>query len=174
MIRRGDKMYGESHYISSEAYVKPLLERGTKSLFVQTDDYNAYLEIKKLAEPYGVSVYTTCPENKIGCFVFNYSPEVGSKLSSENDVYLQNIAKHPKQKNVSEYNSEEMKEHVEEMIVGLEICKLGRYLSTDFQSNVTRFLYVTYPKPEYVLPVEDVSPPFDIPMKCLYHGFIPV
>jgi hypothetical protein len=67
-----------------------------------------------------------------------------------------------------------MKEHVEEMIVGLEICKLGRYLSTDFQSNVTRFLYVTYPKPEYVLPVEDVSPPFDIPMKCLYHGFIPV
>ncbi len=173
MIRRGDKMYGESYYISSETYLKPLLERGSKKIFVQTDDYNAYLEIKNLAEPHGVSVYTTCPQTKIGCFVFNYSPEVGSKTSNENDIYLQNIAKHPKQKNVSEYNSDEMKEHVEEMIVGLEICKLGRYLSTDYQSNVTRYLFVTHDHPEHVFSAEHFSPPFDIPVKCPYHGFIP-
>ena len=66
-----------------------------------------------------------------------------------------------------------MKEHVEEMVVGLEICKLGRYLSTDYQSNVTRFLYVTHEHPEHVFSADHLVPPFDVPVKCPYHGFIP-
>jgi hypothetical protein len=99
MIRRGDKMYGESKYISTEQYVNKLLEKNIKKIFVQTDDYNAYKEVCNLVNG-RAEVFTTCPEDKLGCFVFNYSPEFGSNLSEQNDIYLKNLTSLPKKKSV--------------------------------------------------------------------------
>jgi len=48
-----------------------------------------------------------------------------------------------------------MKRHMEEMIVGLEICLCSRYLSTDFQSNITRMLYTRHNNPDNVLIADD-------------------
>ena len=67
-----------------------------------------------------------------------------------------------------------MKEHVEEMLIGLKICMESQYLVTDFQSNVTRFLLCTHSNPINVLSVGDIECPlFDIPLKCPAKGFIP-
>jgi hypothetical protein len=171
MIRRGDKMYGESHYISTEKYVKKLLEKDTKKIFVQTDDYNAYLEVCDLVKDKNIEVFTTCPEDKLGCFVFNYSPEVGSTLTKDNDNYLKNLTKIPKKKSVNMYNSYEMKEHVEEMLIGLEICLKSRYLATDYQSNVTRYLVVNHNN--HINVETDISElNYNLPMRCPTYGFI--
>jgi hypothetical protein len=170
MIRRGDKMYGESHYISTEMYVQKLLEKDTKKIFVQTDDYNAYLEVCDLVKNKNIEVFTTCPKDKLGCFVFNYSPEVGSTLTKENDSYLKNLTKMPKKKSVNIYTSDEMREHVEEMLVGLEICLRSRYLATDYQSNVTRYLVVNHSN--FINVENNKNLDFNIPMRCPTYGFI--
>jgi hypothetical protein len=176
MIRRGDKMYGESYYIPTEVYLKPLLEKNVNKIFVQTDDYNAYLEICKVVKDKNLSidVFTTCPSDKFGSFTFNYSPEVGSTRSELNNEYLSSLAKLPKKKSVNQYTPTEMKEHVEEMLVGLEVCKFASILSTDFQSNVTRYLYLSHPNLSSVIAVDSigVTMPLTIPMKCPAHGFL--
>ena len=170
MIRRGDKMYGESHYINTEKYVQKLLEKDTKKIFVQTDDYNAYLEVCDLVKDKSIEVFTTCPEDKLGCFVFNYSPEVGSTLTKDNDNYLKNLTKLPKKKSVNMYTSDELREHVEEMLVGLSICLKSRYLATDYQSNVTRYLVVNHNNHMNVENNKYLD--FNIPMRCPTYGFI--
>jgi len=170
MIRRGDKMYGESEYISTEQYVNKLLEKDIKKIFVQTDDYNAYKEVCNLVNG-RAEVFTTCPEDKLGCFVFNYSPEVGSILSQENDTYLKNLMSLPKKKSVNQYNSEEMKEHVEEMLIGLEICLYSRYLVLDYQSNVTRYLVVNHNNPSNVINVGNEIIDYNVTMRCPTYGF---
>jgi len=173
MIRRGDKMYGESHYISTEKYVTKLLEKDTKKIFVQTDDYDAYLEVCTLVKDKNIEVFTTCPKDKLGCFVFNYSPEVGSTLTEENDKYLKNLTHLPKKKSVNQYSSSEMKEHVEEMLVGLEVCLKSRYLATDYQSNVTRYLVVNHKEPSNVISIgNETKLDFNTPMRCPTYGFI--
>lgn len=173
MIRRGDKMYGESEYISTEKYVEKLLEKNSKTIFVQTDDYKAYEEVCEIVKDKDIRVLTTCPKNKFGCFVFNYAPEVGSTLTKENDNYLKELAKLAKKKSVNQYNSSEMKEHVEEMLIGLEICLKSRYLVTDYQSNVTRYLVVNHQHPNNVINIgKEENLNFDIPMKCPTYGFI--
>lgn len=67
-----------------------------------------------------------------------------------------------------------MKEHVEEMLIGLKICTNSVFLSTDFQSNATRFLLCNHKNPLNVLEVGDVCKPlFDIKIICPAKGFIP-
>jgi hypothetical protein len=173
MIRRGDKMYGESYYISTEMYVQKLLEKDTKKIFVQTDDYNAYLEVCDIVKDKNIEVYTTCPEDKLGCFVFNYSPEVGSTLTKENDTYLKNLTKTLKKKSVNMYSSDEMKEHVEEMLVGLEICLRSRYLATDYQSNVTRYLVVNHNN-HINVETDNTDLNYNVPMRCPTYGFVSI
>jgi len=170
MIRRGDKMYGESKYVSTETYVKKLLEKNkiVKKIFVQTDDYNAYKEVCELVKDKNIEVITTCPEDRLGCFVFNYSPEVGSTVSTENNEYLMKLTVLPKKKTVHEYNAEEIKEHVEELLIGLQICLQSRYLVTDYQSNVTRYLVVNHPS---ITSIDDKIISFDVPMRCPTYGF---
>ena len=169
MIRRGDKMYGESDYISTETYVNKLLEKDTKKIFIQTDDYNAYLEVCELVKDKNIEVITTCPKTKFGCFVFNYAPEIGSTRSELNNEYLKNINTKRRAKSVNKYNASEMKEHVEEMLIGLQICLNSRYLVTDYQSNVTRYLVVNHPN---YININDINLDFNIPMRCPIYGFI--
>jgi hypothetical protein len=172
MIRRGDKMIGESRYIATSEYVNRLLEMSDLPIFVQTDDYTAYQEVCHviMESRKDVKVWTTCPPNKRGAFVFEYQPSIGSKKSKQNHEYLMKLT-NIKQKSVNQYSPMEMKEHVEEMLVGLKVCMESRYLATDFQSNVTRFLLCTHHNPLNVLYVGHVSCPlFDVPLQGIAKG----
>jgi hypothetical protein len=171
MIRRGDKMYGESQYVETNEYVEKILEKKPKKIYVQTDDYNSYDEVCRLVKTYSTNIqlFTTCPTNKFGAFVFNFSPHVGSKLSELNNSYLLNLANNV-QKSVNEYSSEEMREHVEEMLVGMEFCIQSKCLVTDLQSNVTRFLFCNS---NSVISVGNVEGPnFDTILVFPAKGFI--
>ena len=173
MIRRGDKMYGESIYIDTHEYIKKLLDKNSSDIYVQTDDYTAYEEVCNICKKYynTINVFTFCPVDKKGAFVFSYNPGVGSSIS-DNNTYLNNLLTIT-QKSVQSYSSVEMKEHVEEMIIGLELCMNSEYLSTDFQSNVTRFLLCTHKNPENVFYVGSIpTPPLNKCMVCPAKGFI--
>lgn len=160
MIRRGDKLYSESQYIETYQYVDTLLERGQYDIFVQTDDYTAYEEVLQYITDKNINIHviTTCPPNKRGAFV---------------SEYLSTMSNTP-QKIVRSYSSIEMKEHVEEMVVGLKICMNSEYLATDFQSNVTRYLLCGHKHPNHVISIHStLLPEYTIPIKCPVHGFVP-
>lgn len=171
MIRRGDKMYGESQYVETNKYVEKILEKKPQKIYVQTDDYNSYEEVCRIVKTHSTNIqlFTTCPINKFGAFVFNYSPHMGSKVSELNNSYLLNLANNV-QKSVNEYSPEEMREHVEEMLVGMEFCIQSECLATDLQSNVTRFLYCNSKSVIYVGNVE--GPNFNTILVCPAKGFI--
>ena len=154
MIRRGSKLFQESNYISTDKYLNKLVEKNTKIIFLQTDDYNCYEELKNIIKnrKLNIQVYTICPEYKRGGQT-GYSRELkyikDNINKSRNIPYIKNFVKNKKSE--QEYTPEEMKTHMEEMIVGLEICLFSRYLSTDLQSNITRMLYTRHNNPNNVL-----------------------
>ena len=173
MIRRGDKMYGESAYIDTLEYVKQIESKHIPTIFVQTDDYKSYEEVcnitKEWASP--VQVFTTCPPHQLGAFVFKYAPSVGSNVSELNNSYLMNLTQYT-QKSIKDYSPAEMKEHVEEMLIGMEICMQSEFLVTDLQSNVTRFLYCMGHSVSSVGGA--AGPTFDTVLVCPAKGFISV
>jgi hypothetical protein len=147
-IRRGDKCIRESVVIPTKAYVKEVLEKwpACRTIFVQTDDYRAVEEVRSLVSE-GVRVVTTCPENKLGAFVFDFHPENGTTVPCQRNVdYMASFGELPAQRVIAEFSAEEMKEHVAEMLVGLEICKRGCGVSLDYLSNTSRFLVFSHPK----------------------------
>lgn len=174
MIRRGDKMYGESNYIETSSYVNKLLDKNNADIFVQTDDYSAFEEVRNLVNlHHNNKVLTFCPPEKRGAFVFNFAPTVGSKVSDLNNKYILDLsAIH--QKSVNQYSSNEMKDHVEEMIIGLQLCMNSNYLVTDLQSNVTRFLFCTHSVPSNVITIGNITPPsLNVWVECPAKGFAP-
>ena len=62
---------------------------------------------------------------------------------SKNKEYIKTFI-HNFKKAEDQFNPEEMKIHMEEIIIGLEICLLSKYLSLDLQSNITRMLFTRY------------------------------
>jgi len=66
-IRRGDKLLNESKYYEGKDYIELLLKKhpDCKIIFLQSDDYNSYIEIKKYIEDYklNIQIYTTCGKN---------------------------------------------------------------------------------------------------------------
>lgn len=165
-IRRGDKMIQESVYIRSRNYVDILLsKKKVSTIFVQTDDYNAYLEIKEYIQllKLDIKVFTTCPEHKKGVHMFGINLK-GSSLSKENDTYIKNQSHSTKP--IIQYNNEEIYEHTKEMLIGLEICKNSDYLSLDLQSNVSRYLLLTHQNYNNVLDVQNTSIDYNKPILC--------
>jgi len=174
-IRRGDKLYGESKLINTNRYIDALKGKNIKKIFLQTDDYTCYSDIKDdiYIKENNIEVYTTCPNNKLGAFVFNYDPMNGSKEDINADTYLKEIGKAHIQKSIKEYSCDEMKEHVEEMLCGLFICLEGNYMITDYQSNTSRFLGLLFSNKDNCISVLDEKvPELDRPVMCPAHGFI--
>ena len=173
MIRRGDKMYGESIYLDTKRYVDELFKCGQMlDIFVQTDDYTAYEEVSQYCKTHypHSNVLTTCPSSKRGAFVFNYQPSVGSSTSELNNSYLLQLTS-ISQKSIKSYSSDEMKDHVEEMLIGLQVCMNSEYLCTDFQSNVTRYLVCCHKYPEHVIAIDSILLPYHNKIKCPVYGF---
>jgi hypothetical protein len=154
-VRRGDKMLGESVYIPTESYVELALSTGATTIFVQTDDYRVVDEIRSMirVQNPNIRVVTTCPPEKHGHFVFGvetsvvrtmqYQDQSGNKfLNNQNVEYLNATSR---QKPLMDFTKDEIKAHVEEMIVGMILCQRSKKLVIDHTSNVGRYLHFTHP-----------------------------
>lgn len=145
-IRRGCKIKFESEYFDTKQYVDRVFKEwpDCKKIFVQTDDFRAYLEVRGLV-PDTVAVFTTCPEDKLGTFVFEYSPLTDHRIDkSENHEYLEKFKDLPPQKTLPEMTKEELFAHVVEMLVGLTICTQSRGIALEYFSNVSRYLALAH------------------------------
>lgn len=166
-VRRGDKMIQESIYIPTSKYIDILLEKDNtvKTIFIQTDDYNVYLEANHYINSLklDIKLYTTCPLLKRGVHMFNVNAK-GSSVSKENDNYIKNLDKNTKP--ILNYTKDEIYEHTIEMLIGLEICKHSKYLCLDLQSNVSRYLLLSHDNSNSVIDVQNTVLDFNKPVLC--------
>jgi hypothetical protein len=150
-IRRGDKLSAESKYIDTKEYFDYLLKinPNCKKIFLQTDDYNCFLDLKKLVENKNINVYTLCEENSFGTIV--NTSEKNKFMNSSNDSknknyeYMSKINnKISNTKTVSEMNSDERYKHTITMIVGVDLLINSNICVLDYQSNVSRFVKLAH------------------------------
>lgn len=169
MIRRGDKMFQESIYIPTEFYLDALIQKNIDTIFIQTDDYQVYLDalgyVDQVHKDKNVRLLTLCPPWKQGtiCYKNEYNMIHSRQSEAINPHYVQSLLNRFK-KTVDEFSPSEMKEHVEEMLIGFDICLHSKYLALDLQSNVTRYLFVSHDCPENVISIDGPAPSFDIPL----------
>jgi hypothetical protein len=168
-IRRGCKMFSESTYYDSEVYIDKLIEKGSSTVYVQTDDYSAFEELEEIIKnkyQNRIRICTLCPKTKRGTvtnityknIVLSDPTRITDRVTEKNINYIQSFKKNLI-KSVEEFTSEEMKVHTEEMIIGLELCCLSRYLVMDIQSNVSRYLYMKHNNINNVISVDDLFRP---------------
>jgi hypothetical protein len=153
-IRRGDKLFCESQFYPTEKYVDLLLQKNPEcqTIFLQTDDYNCFLDIQKYIIDKGLSinVITLCDPKNTGVVVFErdfkvdvYNCKIGGNRS--NIDYVEKITDNLHQtKPVNKMNSEEIYRHTLDMLVGVDICLYSKYCILDNQSNVARFISVAH------------------------------
>lgn len=175
-VRRGDKFLGESAYIESQYYAQRLLAKmgNKKALFVQTDDFRVYEELhhiftminSRYDEKDKIRILTTCPSTKLGFFYSKTDVSQGRSIqhmmpdgSSVIDTrHLQYLKATPQQKPITEYTADEMREHVEEFLIGIIICQRAAYVCLDHMSNVSRFIAYSHPRGhEAILAIEDMN-----------------
>jgi hypothetical protein len=166
-IRRGDKLLGESLFIHMQFYAQRALEKNPSTIFVQTDDYRAFLEFKDIIHSVNnaIRVLTTCPETKFGMFFTELDMKEGRAFSYQHNnmtyVYSQNLqylSTNATQKPLVDYTSDEMREHVEEMLVGIIICHTADFIVLDHMSNVSRFIHFSHPRgKDAILAIESMN-----------------
>ena len=175
-IRRGDKMCGESYYIGGENYVKKILQINPdcKTIFLQTDDYNCYLEIKSyiINENLDINVITICNEKMKGGVIVNHinlnglnDLKNGTKEMTphfHNREYVSNVFDDLK-KNVpvSLMTKEQIYDHTLHMIIGIDIVLNSERCVCDFSSNVSRFIKLAHKDSSKVFNVLDINKQFD-------------
>jgi hypothetical protein len=166
-IRRGDKLLGESLFIHVQFYAQRALEKNPSTIFVQTDDYRAFLEFKYIIHAINntIRVFTTCPETKFGMFftpldiekarpAFYLHNNITYKFSNNIEYLSTNLP----QKSLMDYTKDEMREHVEEMLVGIILCQGAEYIVLDHMSNVSRFIHFSHPRgKDAILAIEDMD-----------------
>jgi hypothetical protein len=166
-IRRGDKLLGESLFIHMQFYAQRALEKNPSTIFVQTDDYRAFLEFKYIIHGINntIRVLTTCPETKFGMFftsldiekarpAFYLHNNITYKFSNNIEYLSTNLPQKP----LVDYTKDEMREHVEEMLVGIIVCQQAEYIVLDHMSNVSRFIHFSHPRgKDAILAIEDMD-----------------
>jgi hypothetical protein len=163
-IRRGDKLANESKYYDESAYIDLLLLKNPKcdTLFIQTDDYNSYININTIIKDRNLNIktYTLCKEDQVGVVVLNFQKNEINK-SEKNQEYLSKIKdKLVNSKSVEDMNSEERYEHTITMIIGVDICMHSNICICDYQSNVSRFIKLAHVNPNNVYNI--LSPDIDV------------
>jgi len=166
-IRRGDKLLGESLFIHMNFYAHLALQKNPSTIFVQTDDYRAFLEFKDIIHIVNntIRILTTCPETKFGMFFTSLDMEAARpalylynnityKYSHNTEYLSTNIPQKP----LEDYTNAEMREHIEEMLVGIIICQRADFIVLDHMSNVSRFIHFSHPRgKEAILAIEDME-----------------
>ncbi|MEX0597846.1 MAG: hypothetical protein WD512_15250 [Candidatus Paceibacterota bacterium] len=152
-IRRGDKLVEESNYTHASQYLQKLLNIIQESLdlklelvvYVQTDDYNCICELEEYIKHHSlnVKIITNCPSHCKGILVFPVQKHniLYNNIIEGNQVYIsENRESLLNSKPVYEMNADEIYEHTKKMIIGIELVRQARFVVTDYQSNVARFI----------------------------------
>jgi len=170
-VRRGDKLIEESLLVSAEHYLDYLLEiyPNVQTVFVQTDDYNVFLELlayqEKTPKIQHIQLYTLCKAHLKGGMVITkhyydycHDPAFESNLQKiqipKNRDYLQ-----AHQENLKAFlplemqTPSEIREHTTDMLVGIDFLLKSKVCVTDYLSNVTRFIKFAHPKVDAVYDV---------------------
>ena len=143
-IRRGDKLINEIDLVESSEFINKLLKvyPNCKKIFLQTDDYNCYLELHKYIDDnkLNIEIRTLCPPGNFGAVSDkNWMNRLKTELENNKDSYLQNV-KNNLSKSIAEMSPAEKKEHVLELMTSVDICCGAQYVVCDYRSNVARFI----------------------------------
>jgi hypothetical protein len=126
-VRRGCKLVEEAPFIpASEIYQQMGISQDTM-LFIQTDDYTVVEEFREL-HPADRTI-STVPITKRGQYHIRRLLDADTRNPHASTIIP--LLEQPK---------EQILEETEEMIVGLEVCRLAPVCWTDVTSNVGRFL----------------------------------
>jgi hypothetical protein len=148
-IRRGDKLSGESNFIPTEKYIKILLLKNPEchTIFIQTDDYNCYLDAKKYINDnnLNIDIITLCNENtKGGMIIFNCNKlgiEWAVNEHNINKNYISSVIDDLRTTTpIDQLNNEEIYEHTINMLIGIHIVLEANIVICDYSSNVSRFI----------------------------------
>lgn len=179
-VRRGDKLIEESILVSAEHYLTYLLEiyPNCNCVFVQTDDYNVFLELlayqEKTPKIQHIQLYTLCkPELRGGMVItkhyYDYcqSPAFETEIQKiripQNRDYLQANQETLKAFLPLEMQTpEQVKEHTTDMLIGIDFLLKSKVCVTDYLSNVTRFIKFAHPKVDAVYDVLRHTNQFDM------------
>jgi hypothetical protein len=147
-IRRGDKLISESMYIPATKYLEKLLEikKDCKKIFIQTDDYTAYLDIKNYLSNnnLNIDVITLCDKDTHGMIILNFHKH--NIINNKNLKYSE-IFKDEKIRNfktIESLNAGEILNHTMDMLIGIDILLESDACVLDYQSNVSRFIKLTH------------------------------
>ena len=186
-IRRGDKLTWESKYIPTEDYLDLLLRQSPECscIFVQTDDYNSVLDLKRIIEERGlaIEVLTLCHEDQRGVIVFQHNlqnnrginnlEDAVTDKSSLNNEYLNTIIPDLRNtKPVDQMRPDEIYDHTITMLIGIDIVLQSGYCICDYQSNVSRFIKLAHPNLDRVIDI--MAPDRELDMSvliCPSYGF---
>jgi hypothetical protein len=144
-IRRGDKLLVESIFIETEKYIEKMLEKDPdcKTIFLQTDDYNCFLDIQAYLNEKGLDIrlITLCPENLFGFTMSGNEFYNTSSNFQENQHYIDKIRDmNVKNKIIFDLDKDSMLDHMVTFLVGLDIVLQSKICVTDYSSNVARFI----------------------------------
>ena len=166
-IRRGDKLIKESKYINSVEYLDFLLIKNPscKKIFLQTDDYNCYIELKEYINNNNLNIelLTLCNENIKGIVVFDFNLNTIKNNNIEDNINREYLNKNNEiklSKSVNEMNNIEIYKHTIDMIIGIDIILKSNICVTDYQSNVSRFIKLAHQNSDTVYDI--LSPNVDI------------
>jgi hypothetical protein len=150
-IRRGDKLSEESKYIETKEYFDFLININPqcKKIYLQTDDYNSFLDLQKLVIGKNIDIYTLCDPDSFGSFTNNYfKDEFINNTNNKNNInneYMSKINnKISSTKPISDMNLDEKYKHTLELIMGIDILINSNICILDYQSNVSRFVKLSH------------------------------
>jgi hypothetical protein len=168
-IRHGDKLSGESNYICTEKYIEVLLNKNPKchTIFLQTDDYNCYLDLKNYISNHNleINIITLAKEfTKGGMIIFSCNKsgiewainghEINKNYISGVIDNLRNITP------IDKLNNDEIFNHTLEMIIGIDIVLNSNISICEYSSNVSRFIKLAHNNSDNVYDV--LNPDKDI------------
>ncbi len=172
-IRRGDKLVDEIKYIPSSTFADLLLQKypDCQTIFVQTDDFNSYLDIKthvnnKLKKK-NINILTLCPENSFGAIANSgYIDKMssnqistlkeGNEILNDNKEYVNKIKKNLS-KPISDMDQQERYDHTMELLTSVDICINSKYCVCDYKSNVSRFIKIAHHNFNHVFDVNNTD-----------------
>jgi hypothetical protein len=167
-IRRGDKMIRESKFISSEKYLCRLLKEYPEchTVFLQTDDYQAYEEIQDYIQKkhLAIRLVTLCePQYRGGMIIYQREHHHLEKISCPHKENLNFLEKNKNQLRetvpIENRSADEKRKHMATFLVGIEIvCRYSVYCTSDFQSNVARFIKLHHSNPQRVINILNQHP----------------
>jgi hypothetical protein len=148
-IRRGDKLINEINFISTDKFADKLLEiyPSCKNIFLQTDDYNCFLDLEKYVKEKGLDIKLTtlCPANHYGA-ISNKMFESQMLENNQNNKQYLDMIKNNLSKPISEMTPDEKYAHTMELITSVDICINSKYCVCDYKSNVARFIKLAHKK----------------------------